>query len=217
MQILVVGHGSQLEELKSKFGQRHTYLLAVEESAIERYLTNADAVFDFVPSPFTLKRYTKFIGPVFVNCVFTSLSALISLDNIEKRDFIFGFFGLPTFFNRPVLEVAAASQHGEARLKQICIQLETDFVCVEDRIGGVTPRVITMIINEAYYTLEEGTANRNDIDLAMKLGTNYPFGPFEWAQRIGIGNLVNLLDALYQDTKDERYIVCDLLRREAKT
>jgi 3-hydroxybutyryl-CoA dehydrogenase len=73
-----------------------------------------------------------------------------------------------------------------------------------------------MIINEAYYTLEEGTANRGDIDLAMKLGTNYPYGPFEWAQRIGIHHLVKLLDALHQDTHDERYKVCNLLRNELK-
>jgi 3-hydroxybutyryl-CoA dehydrogenase len=73
-----------------------------------------------------------------------------------------------------------------------------------------------MVINEAYYTLEEGTAQRDDIDLAMKLGTNYPFGPFEWAKRIGIRHIVNLLDAVYQATKDERYKVCALLRGEAE-
>jgi len=89
-------------------------------------------------------------------------------------------------------------------------KLVTEFVCVEDRVGLVTPRVICMVINEAYYTLEEGTATRNDIDLAMKLGTNYPYDPFEWAKRIGIKNVIELLEAVYSDTQDDRYKVCSL-------
>jgi 3-hydroxybutyryl-CoA dehydrogenase len=71
-----------------------------------------------------------------------------------------------------------------------------------------------MIINEAYYTVQEGTASREDIDLAMKLGTNYPYGPFEWCQRIGIKYIFELLTAVYEDTKDERYRICPLLKKE---
>jgi 3-hydroxybutyryl-CoA dehydrogenase len=71
-----------------------------------------------------------------------------------------------------------------------------------------------MIINEAYYTSEEGTALREDIDLAMKLGTNYPYGPFEWAKRIGTNQVIKLLDRVYNKTNDERYKICTLLRAE---
>ena len=42
-----------------------------------------------------------------------------------------------------------------------------------DRVGMVTPRVMAMIINEAYFTVQEGTATKSDIDLGMQLGTNY--------------------------------------------
>jgi 3-hydroxybutyryl-CoA dehydrogenase len=78
----------------------------------------------------------------------------------------------------------------------------------------VTPRIIAMIINEAYFTLQERTATRSDIDVSMKLGTNYPFGPFEWATKIGLKNVYNLLNALYNDTKDERYKISPLLKKE---
>jgi 3-hydroxybutyryl-CoA dehydrogenase len=216
MQILVVGNGSQLEELKDKFGRLHNYLWAEKESDIDQYLKDADLVFDFDPSENTIFWYREFKNPIFINSVFSSLAGLTSQVNMEKRDSIFGFCGLPTFMNRSVMEVTSSSKKSEEELKRICAQLETDFVCVEDSVGVVTPRVISMIINEAYYTLEEGTANRGDIDLAMKLGTNYPYGPFEWAQRIGIHHLVKLLDALHQDTHDERYKVCNLLRNELK-
>jgi 3-hydroxybutyryl-CoA dehydrogenase len=71
-----------------------------------------------------------------------------------------------------------------------------------------------MIINEAYYTVQEGTATRADIDLAMKLGTNYPYGPFEWCERIGLEHVYHLLEAVYDDTKDERYKIAPLLKKE---
>lgn len=216
MKFLVVGKGSQLEELKSKFGPSHTYLLAETETEIRKGIIDAAVVFDFFPTEAAIMSYASTLKPVFLNSVFTTLSDNVCQLKVEERDYFFGFCGLPTFVNRSVLELTAGSKQSQHRLNQICDQLQTDFVCVEDCVGAVTPRVICMIINEAYYTLEEGTAQRDDIDLAMKLGTNYPFGPFEWAQRIGIHHIVNLLDAVYQDTKDERYTVCTLLRREAE-
>ena len=70
------------------------------------------------------------------------------------------------------------------------------------------------LINEAYYTVQEGTASKKDIDLGMKLGTAYPKGPFEWSQEIGLDHVYETLDALYQDTKDERYKIASLLKTE---
>ena len=121
---------------------------------------------------------------------------------------------MPTFLNRPLLEVSLHKESDTTRLAELCKQLNTEFVQVDDRVGLVTPRVICMIINEAYYTVEEGTATREDIDLAMKLGTNYPYGPFEWAKKIGLRNVYEVLSAVYEDTKDERYKICPLLKEE---
>jgi 3-hydroxybutyryl-CoA dehydrogenase len=112
------------------------------------------------------------------------------------------------------MEVALLNSSNESVLKRICQELKTKYQLVEDRVGLVTPRVICMIINEAYYTVQEGTATRDDIDRAMKLGTNYPYGPFEWCERIGIKHVYELLEAVYEDTHDERYKVCPLLKRE---
>ena len=127
---------------------------------------------------------------------------------------VFGFCGLPTFLNRELLEVSLLNQDHQNRLKKICGDLHTNYQIVTDRVGLVTPRVICMIINEAYCTVEEGTASREDIDEAMKLGTNYPFGPFEWCDRIGVKNVCRLLGAMYEETMDERYKVCELLRKQ---
>jgi 3-hydroxybutyryl-CoA dehydrogenase len=84
-------------------------------------------------------------------------------------------------------------------------------------VGMLTPRIIGMIINEAYYTLQEGTASKTDIDLGMKLGTNYPKGPFEWAELWGLAEVRRLLEAMYRDTGDPRYKLCPLLKTESFT
>ncbi|HBK88456.1 MAG TPA: 3-hydroxyacyl-CoA dehydrogenase, partial [Cytophagales bacterium] len=56
-----------------------------------------------------------------------------------------------------------------------------------------------------------GTATREDIDLAMKLGTNYPWGPFEWCERLGRNHVIRLLNAAYRESGDERYKPSNLL------
>ena len=65
---------------------------------------------------------------------------------------------------------------------------------VADIPGFITPRVISMIINEAYFTLDEKVSTKEEIDTAMKLGTNYPYGPFEWGATIGLKNVYELID-----------------------
>jgi 3-hydroxybutyryl-CoA dehydrogenase len=112
------------------------------------------------------------------------------------------------------LELSVKNPMNEAIVAKICDQLETDYAFVEDRVGMVTPRILCMIINEAYYTVMEKIASIEDINMAMKLGTKYPHGPFEFAERIGIKHVYELLEAVYEDTKDERYKICPLLKKK---
>ncbi|TMI92961.1 MAG: hypothetical protein E6H08_11285 [Bacteroidetes bacterium] len=79
--------------------------------------------------------------------------------------------------------------------------------------GFISPRVVSMIINEAYFALEENVSKKEEIDIAMKLGTNYPYGPFEWSKKIGLKNIAALLTELSKTEK--RYQPADLLLKEA--
>ena len=72
-----------------------------------------------------------------------------------------------------------------------------------------------MIINEACFLFQEGSASMKDVDLAMKLGTNYPYGPFEWADKIGAENVLAILDGLLQETGNPRYKASSFLRKTA--
>src|SRR5262249_3760256 len=73
---------------------------------------------------------------------------------------------------------------------------------VEDYVFG---RILITIINEATMALAEGVATRSDIDTAMKLGTNYPRGPLEWADTIGIETCRDLLMELNHEVTDGRF------------
>ena len=70
-----------------------------------------------------------------------------------------------------------------------------------------------MDLQQGFYTVQEGTATESDIDQAMLLGTNYPMGPFEWCEKIGLSDVYETLEALYLDTHDERYKICSLLKQ----
>lgn len=84
----------------------------------------------------------------------------------------------------------------------------------------IVTRVVAMLINEAADALYLNVANRNDIDLAMTQGVNYPKGLLAWADEIGIANIVDQLDWLHAEYCDDRYRCCRLLRimaREKRT
>lgn len=214
MKILIVGRDQHYQESLRKFGDTHHYSFLTGHDMLPIHLGTTDLVLDFIaaerPTDFAVYRNTS--TPVFVNTVTRSLAALAASGHRPAR--IVGFNGMHTLLDRQLLELALWKPEDELWVKDICGELQTKYVLVEDRAGLVTPRVVSMIINEAYYTAMEGTATKESIDLAMKLGTNYPYGPFEWCARIGIRQVYELLDAVYADTKDERYKICPLLRQE---
>jgi 3-hydroxybutyryl-CoA dehydrogenase len=215
--ILVVGNSLQLKECQEKFGESHQYTSVGTYSEAKFFFERNEIIFDFLTNePSQMKPYQNFVkGILFLNTSTKTVTQLTHQFNQQADCTVFGFCGLPTFLNRELLEVSLRKQSDISSLEKVCKELSTDFVVVDDQFGMVTPRVICMIINEAYFTVQEGTATREDIDVAMKLGTNYPYGPFEWCEKIGIGKVYQLLQSVYQETKDERYKICSLLKEES--
>ena len=214
MKILVIGDLAQQETCKSKLGERHEVSGQTSHKGINGELANYDMIVDFLleRDPSQIEIYSGDSRPVLlISSVLMSLHQLVTYSSKPVKNLLIGFNGLPSFFERERWEITALDAE---KVTQFLKSLSLDFSLCDDRVGMVTPRVVCMIINEAYYTLHEGTANREDIDMAMKLGTNYPFGPFEWCDRIGIQNVYGVLSAVYEDTKDERYKICPLLKRE---
>lgn len=153
--------------------------------------------------------------PVLACIVRTSLSELMNNYAFEQGFSIIGCNWLPGFLTMSVMELSVMDHAQVKSLSDIMSALGWEYEIVEDRVGLVTPRVICMIINEAYMAAQEGTASRADINTAMRLGTNYPMGPFEWCDKIGIRHVCGVLDAVYRATGNERYKISALLAREA--
>lgn len=119
----------------------------------------------------------------------------------------------PGLLQRPVTEVALPATGDEASVKDIFDQLQWKYVLAPDIPGMITSRVLATIINEAYYTLGAQVSSREEIDIAMKLGTSYPYGPFEWSSKIGLQRIYELL--LELSNVDKRYEPAPMLVEEA--
>jgi len=84
---------------------------------------------------------------------------------------------------------------------------------MQDAPGLAAARTLAMLINEGADAVQQGVCDEAAADTAMKLGVNYPAGPFEWLAAIGAPAVVQMLDALFEATRNERYRVSPLLRQ----
>lgn len=145
--------------------------------------------------------------PVLVNAVIT-VSEELAPNKIR-------FNGWPGFFERSLLEIASSNDYWTAETVACLTRLNWPYKQVPDVAGMVAPRVIAMIINEAYFGLGDDLSTKAGIDTAMKLGTNYPYGPFEWCEKIGTEKIYSLLKKL--EATNSRYTPAPLLAKEVKT
>jgi 3-hydroxybutyryl-CoA dehydrogenase len=116
------------------------------------------------------------------------------------------------FMQRPLIELAVNNINIQKIAENIFNEIGWKYVFTNDNYGFIAARIIAAIINEAFFTLENKVSTKEEIDVAMKLGTNYPFGPFEWSEKIGLANIMYLLKQLSKI--DDRYTASPLLVHE---
>lgn len=187
-------------------GAEILWVNAVEELLV----TNADVYIDllFTKNGERVNQLSTLLSkPVFINCVTHTLKEI-------GRPFI-RLNAWPGFLKRKMVEIAVANKEYEEIVKQVLTVCQWPYQLVPDIPGMISARVIAMIVNEAYFAWGEGVSTKAEIDIAMKLGTNYPFGPFEWAESIGIKNIYELLSHLYQE--NERYIISGAMIEEVSS
>jgi 3-hydroxybutyryl-CoA dehydrogenase len=168
---------------------------------------HADAYMDlrFEPDPERIDLLSGLLPkPVMVGAVIPTLSEI-------GRPFI-RINAWPGFISGQVSEIALAAGQDPQRVKTFFDSIGWPCRMVSDTPGLVSPRIVSMIINEAYYTFEEQVSSKPEIDTAMKLGTNYPYGPFEWAEMIGIEKIHHLLSRLQE--QDGMYSISEALKKE---
>lgn len=132
------------------------------------------------------------------------LPKLVIVNSVEEKltDIDSSFVRIcawPTFLQSSIIEASSSSEADKQKTEAVFSLFNKKMEWVDDIIGFITPRVVSMIINEAFISLKEGVSTREQIDIAMKLGTNYPYGPFEWSEKIGVGNVKKLLNRLSRE------------------
>ncbi|MFQ5682151.1 MAG: 3-hydroxyacyl-CoA dehydrogenase family protein [Candidatus Binatia bacterium] len=151
---------------------------------------------------------------ILASCVGFSTSRIASW--ISRPGRVVGFATFYPLEGRKLIELSAGLGTQESSLEAtetFFRSLGKETVRVTDTSGLVFPRILSLIINEAARSLDEGLAQREEIDVAMRLGTNYPSGPLRWADQIGLDEVLAVLEGLQQETGEERYRPALLLKK----
>ncbi|MEI8000911.1 MAG: 3-hydroxybutyryl-CoA dehydrogenase [Actinomycetes bacterium] len=86
-------------------------------------------------------------------------------------------------------------------------------VDVRDQAGFIVNALLFPYLNNAARLFDAGVATRDDIDAAMKGGCNFPMGPLELLDLVGLDTSLSILEALYAEFKDPNYAPAPVLRR----
>jgi 3-hydroxybutyryl-CoA dehydrogenase len=203
MKVTIVANVAQQEEILLKKTNADVTIIFIDNFSEINAHTDSDVFLFLKEDPFDAEAEVLNGKPVFINLVIETLEQKKWPSNFNRIN------GWPGFLQRNVWEVAS----GDKIMAENVFKLfGWKFVFVKDGPGLVSARVISMIINEAFFALEEKVSTIEEIDLAMKLGTNYSYGPFEWLNKIGVQEIYNLLATL--SVSDKRYYVAPLLQKK---
>jgi 3-hydroxybutyryl-CoA dehydrogenase len=175
---------------------------AERQQAVDLYLD-----LDFTMEQGRMAALSRLLpAPVLIHSVVTTLKEI-------QQPFI-RINAWPGFLERSIHELVSPDEATAQMIGAIYKKLNKQYRFVPDIPGMISGRILATIINEAYYTLQEEVSTAPEIDTAMKLGTNYPRGPFEWCGKIGPGNIEELLTRLSKT--ESRYTPATALKKAAK-
>lgn len=154
------------------------------------------------------------------SCIFASNTSSISITElaaVTKR--VDRFIGVHFMNPVPLMKLVelitglGTSEETLDSVKNFAKQIDKTTVQSKDMPGFIVNRILMPMINEACFALQDGLATVEDIDTAMKLGTNVPMGPLTLADFIGLDTCLYIMNVLYEGFGDSKYRPCPLLKQ----
>ena len=188
MRLSVITNEELKNELVASVNPDGIFYTQSLEEAIQ--FKEADAIIDllFTNEDNRIKKLASCLPKlIIVNCIeYTSAQIHSSFVRINAW---------PTLLKSSIIEATGTVNQLKA-VQQIFNYFGKTVEWTQDQPGFISARIIASIIREAKYAYREGISSKEDIDKAMKLGTSYPFGPFEWYEKIGHERVDALLGIL---------------------
>ena len=116
----------------------------------------------------------------------------------------------------PLIAFSASDDRARRAAASFAAAVGREAVEIADRAGGVVLRTLLQLANAAADALRDRAASAASIDIAMRAGVNYPFGPWEWAQGFGLARAVAALEKIAAETGDPNYLPSDHMRAAAR-
>jgi len=142
-----------------------------------------------------------------------SLRAAHPHENLVLFDLALDYATAPRLALAPAEGATAAARAAAAGLFQAAGKRVSE---IADAPGMVVMRTVAMLVNEAAEVVQRGVAEPSAVDTAMRLGVNYPLGPLAWADSLGPGRMLEVLDHLADFYREDRYRAAPLLRLNAR-
>jgi 3-hydroxybutyryl-CoA dehydrogenase len=177
-------------------------------------------VIEAVPEQEPLKEqlYRQIVPHLAADTILASNTSSIS---ITKLAALSGrpdkFIGMHFFNPVPMMRLVeiirglATSDATFAAVQQVADKLGKTAAAAEDSPGFIVNRILCPMINEAIFTLQEGTGTVTAIDAGLRLGANHPMGPLELADFIGLDTLLAIMRVLHEGLGEDKYRPCPLL------
>jgi 3-hydroxybutyryl-CoA dehydrogenase len=183
--------------------------------------TGADIVVEVVIEVMDVKKkvYAELEEIVPKHCLFftnTSGLSITEMASVTKRpEKVIG-----THFFNPVpvmklLEIICCYQTSAETLETAKAwgkKIGKEVIIVKEAPAFVVNRILCVMLNEAFYVLDQGLASAEDIDKGMMLGCNHPIGPLALADLVGLDTLLRIMDDMYRELGD-KYRPAPLLRK----
>jgi 3-hydroxybutyryl-CoA dehydrogenase len=189
MQMIVLTNDVLKEELLSDASSLHGTIIWIENIRQVNEYRDADVFIDLL---FETGHITILQSLLPKTIVINSVERTLA----EVNSSFVRINAWPGFLKSSIIEASSMNEDNKQIAEKVFALFGKKLEWLPDQTGFVTPRVISMVINEAFIALKEGVSTKDEIDTAMKLGTNYPYGPFEWAEIIGMHRIDSLLKRL---------------------